>query len=166
MYDEHSTLAVAIERLAENMQRIDERHEKSVERQEERHEKILNKVENVQNDVNKFVVLFEKLAQMEKRHEDSNQRVHFRITENEKKIEKIEQTQNTTGCIVFREMQKEREATIKQLEKDKANIEASIKEMQDRPKKRYEVVVTEIIKYSTIFVLGAIALKLGISGIK
>jgi len=85
MYDEHSTLAVAIERLAENMQRIDERHEKSVERQEERHEKILTKVENVQNDVNKFVVLFEKLAQMEKRHEDSNQRVHFRITENEKK---------------------------------------------------------------------------------
>lgn len=153
--DEISQLVLAVERLSSTVEKINERHEKF-------EDKIDGKIDTLQGDVSKFAVLFEKLLHIEKTSEENNKRVHHRIDEVVERVKKVEYTQEVTGCPVFREMQKERQLFIKQLEAEKENIKSQLKEMQEKPKKRMEVVVVEIIKATVIFVLGAIAFKLGI----
>ena len=84
-YDAESILATAIERLHDKLDKLDE------------------KVDTVQTDVNKFVVLFEKLSNLEKTHEESNKRIHHRIDEVEERVVKIEDRQNTNGCPAFQQ---------------------------------------------------------------
>ena len=86
-YSNESLLSTAIERLNDKMDKIDE------------------KVDSVQSDVNKFVILFEKLAHIEKIYDDSNKRVHQRIDEIEKRIEKTEERQNNSGCPTLKSFQ-------------------------------------------------------------
>lgn len=153
--DQVSQFVLALDRLSSNVEKISDRHEKF-------EDKIESKIDTIQNDVSKFAVLFEKLVHIEKTHEENNKRVHYRIDEIIKRVDKVEHTQEVTGCPVFREMQKEREQVLKQLQEDKEAIRNDIKDLKDKPKKRMEVVVVEIIKATVIFVLGAIAFKLGI----
>lgn len=146
-FDEHSTIVVAIERMADSIERINERHDRFSER-------IELKVDNMQENINKFSVLFEKLVHIEKVHEDNNKRVHHRIDDIVKRIDKIESFQNDSGCATLREFKKEILPTIE------ANTKA-INSIEEKPKKRMETVVTEVIKALVIFIVGAVSFKIG-----
>lgn len=89
MSTETSTLVIALERLNENVQRLDEKHQSYAQRADERHEKVVDKIDSFGENLNKIVVLFEKFAQLERNHEDSNRRVHARIDECKKTNETI-----------------------------------------------------------------------------
>ena len=130
-YSNESLIATAIERLNDKMDKIDE------------------KVDSVQSDVNKFVVLFEKLAHIEKTHDDSNKRVHHRIDEIEKRIEKTEERQNNGGCPTFKSFRSEHDnelrhnlEKIKNCEEFKANVETKINDMEMKPAKRFDGMIT------------------------
>ena len=122
-YNNESLLATAIERLNDKMDKIDE------------------KVDNVQSDVNKFVVLFEKLAHMEKTHDDNNKRVHHRIDEIEKRVEKIEERQNNSGCPTFKSFQSGHDNELKYNLSKIDDHEKRIKAIEIIPSTRIETIV-------------------------
>ena len=120
--DEHSTVVIAIEKLADSLERINDRHDRFEER-------IGLKIDKIQDDVNKFGVLFEKLLHVEKSHEESSKRIHKRIDEVVQKIEKIENLQNSVGCATMREFRKEIEPKITSI----AKIDERVKTLEEKP---------------------------------
>ena len=150
--DEHSTVVIAIEKLADSLDRINDRHDRFEER-------IGLKIDKIQDDVNKFGVLFEKLLHVEKSHEESSKRIHKRIDEVVQKIEKIENLQNNVGCATLREFKKDIEPKLLTISK----LDDSVKTLEDKPS-----VIIGKFGMSVIAVLGAglgtwILLKLGVS---
>lgn len=87
---ETSTLILALERMNENIQRLEDKHQDYAQRSDERHDKVVNKIDSFGENLNKIVILFERFAQLERNHEDSNKRVHLRIDECKKNNELTE----------------------------------------------------------------------------
>jgi len=79
--DSESMVVIAIERLNESIDKMNDRHEKFVDKTD-------GKLDTIQADVNKFVVLFEKLAHIEKTHNDANKRVYHVIDEVKVRVQK------------------------------------------------------------------------------
>ena len=121
-YNNESLLETAIERLNDKMDKIDE------------------KVDSVQSDVNKFVVLFEKLAHIEKTHDDNNKRVHHRIDEIEKRVEKIEERQNNSGCPTLKSFQSGHDNELKYNLNKIDDHEKRIKAIEIIPSTRIETI--------------------------
>ena len=151
-YDGESLVATAIERLNDKMDRIDA------------------KVDTVQSDVNKFVVLFEKLAHIEKVHEENNKRVHHRIDDIEKRLEKTEHRQMEVGCPTFQKFRSEHDnelkhnlEKIKSCEDFKKTIEEKITDLNMKPAKRWESVTTTIITVGVTSIVVFIMAKIGVS---
>lgn len=160
-YDGESLIATAIERLNDKMDRIDA------------------KVDTVQSDVNKFVVLFEKLAHIEKVHEENNKRVHHRIDDIEKRLEKTEHRQMETGCPSFQKFRSEHDNELKHnLEKIKScedfkktvydkfaefkkYFDDKINDLNMKPAKRWESVTTTIITVGVTSIVVYIMAKMG-----
>jgi len=92
------------------------------------------------------------------------------LTRNYKRLEAVEHAQNTEGCqahksflAVRAEQLKHYEDLAEKCQENHDELGGRIKELEDKPKKRIEVVVIELIKWVTVFVIGAIALKFGVS---
>lgn len=139
-YDGESLIATAIERLNENMMRMDERQQKYQEKTDMK--------------LDKMGEVLGKLVFIDTELKESSKRIHHRIDEVEKMVVKVEDTMSIGGCGVFKEY-------IAHM--DGLDIEGRIKTLEDIPKKRIETMKLEAIKWFTIIVLGLIGLKLGLT---
>ena len=132
--DNDSMVVVAIERLNESISKMNDRHEKFVDKTD-------GKLDIIQNDVNKFVVLFEKLAHMEKTHTDANKRVYHVIDEVKTRVKNIEESRIKDGCPAFGKFyeahQNELNHNIKRID----DLETDMKEVKGKPAKRWEMVL-------------------------
>jgi len=87
-----------------------------------------------------------------------------------KRIEVVENAQNTEGCqahksflAVRAEQLKHYEDLAKKCQENHDELETRIDAIEEKPKKRMETVIIEVIKWVTVFVMGAIALKFGVN---
>lgn len=149
--DSESILATAIERLNDKMDRIDE------------------KVDTVQADVNKFVVLFEKLSNIEKAQVDSSKRIHHRMDGFENRIEKIEDKQMNTGCPTFQRFVSAHDNELRHnvekihnFESFKKDTERQLKDLALKPAKKWEHMNTVFITAVVALLVSFIAVKIGL----
>ena len=138
-YDGESLIATAIERLNENMMRMDERQQKYQEKTDSKLEKLSE--------------LLGKLVYIDTELKESSKRIHHRIDENEKRIQKLEDTRVNGGCPAL----KEHLAHL-----DGLNLEERLETMENKGSKRWETFVGELIKFTVVIIAGIIALKLGV----
>ena len=87
-----------------------------------------------------------------------------------KRVENIEHHQSNDGCPAHKadmklsdEKRKGYEKIDKDNEEEHEEFNMRIKAIEDLPKKRTEAVIIEVIKWVTVFVMGAIALKFGVT---
>lgn len=87
-----------------------------------------------------------------------------------KRVENIEHHQSNDGCPAHKadmklidEKRKGYEKIVKDNEEEHKEFNMRIKAIEDLPKKRTEAVIIEVIKWVTVFVMGAIALKFGVT---
>ena len=139
-YDGESLIATAIERLNENMLRMDERWTKYQEKTDAK--------------LDKMSEVLGKLVYIDTEMKEANRRVHHRIDEVEKKIDRINEAHNNSGCSVFREYI---------AHNDGLNIDDRLKTLENKGSKRWEVAVNKIIEWAILFVIGAVLLKFGVS---
>lgn len=139
-YDGESLIATAIERLNENMMRMDERQQRYQEKTDSK--------------LDKMGEVLGKLVHIDTELKESSKRIHHRIDEVEKRIIKVEDTSAVGGCGVFKEYV---------AHMDGLNIEERVKTLEEIPKRRTETIIIEAIKWVTVFIMGAIALKLGVT---
>lgn len=138
-YDGESLIATALERLNENMLRMDERWTKYQEKTDAK--------------LDKMGEVLGKLVYIDTEMKEANKRVHNRIDEVEKKIDRINEAHNSSGCSVFREYI---------AHNDGLNIDDRLKTLENKGSKRWEVAVNKIIEWAILFVIGAILLKFGV----
>lgn len=86
------------------------------------------------------------------------------------RMEAVEGNQTTDGCPVHNrlvevrsEQMKAYDSKIEQLEDKSKDIDERLKTIEDRPRKRMEVAIIEIVKYCTVGILGILAFKFGFS---
>ena len=139
-YDGESLIATAIERLNENMLRMDERWTKYQDKTDAK--------------LDKMGEVLGKLVYIDTEMKETNKRVHHRIDEVEKKIDRINEAHNSSGCSVFR-------GYI--AHNDGLNIDDRLKTLENKGSKRWEVVVNKLIEWAVVFVIGAVLLKFGVS---
>jgi len=132
--DSESMVVIAIERLNESIDKMNDRHEKFVDKTD-------GKLDLIQADVNKFVVLFEKLAHMEKTHTDANKRVYHVIDEVKTRVAKIEELQTNIGCPAFNKFRETHDNELNHNVKRIDNLEADRDEAKSKPAKRWEMVL-------------------------
>ena len=138
-YDGESLIATALERLNENMLRMDERWTKYQEKTDSK--------------LDKMSEVLGKLVYIDTEMKEANKRVHHRIDEVEKKIDRINEAHNNVGCSVFREYIAHNEGL---------NIDDRLKTLENKGSKRWEVAVNKLIEWAILFVIGAILLKFGV----
>ena len=139
-YDGESLIATALERLNENMLRMDERWTKYQEKTDAK--------------LDKMGEVLGKLVYIDTEMKEANKRVHHRIDEVEKKIDRINEARNNGGCSVFREYI---------AHNDGLNIDDRLKTLENKGSKRWEVAVNKLIEWAILFVIGAVLLKFGVS---
>lgn len=139
-YDGESLIATAIERLNENMLRMDERQQKYQEKTDAK--------------LDKMGEVLGKLVYIDTEVKEGNKRVHHRIDDVEKKIDRINEAHNNGGCSVFREYIAHNEGL---------NIDDRLKTLENKGSKRWEVAVNKLIEWAILFVIGAVLLKFGVS---
>lgn len=86
------------------------------------------------------------------------------------RVEAVECNQNTDGCPVHNrlvevrtEQMKAYDNEIKKLNESCEDLDERLNAIEDRPRKRMEVAIIEIVKYCTVGVLGLLAYKFGFS---
>lgn len=86
------------------------------------------------------------------------------------RMEAVEGNQTTDGCPVHNrlvevraEQMKAYDVKIEQLEDKSKDIDERLKTIEDRPRKRMEVAIIEVVKYCTVGMLGLVAYKFGFS---
>lgn len=86
-----------------------------------------------------------------------------------KRIEDIEENQTSDGCpahknflAVRAEQLKTYDGLAKDCKEKHDTLAHRIDAIEDKPKKRIEAAIIEVIKWVTVFIMGAIALKLGV----
>ena len=148
-YDGESLVATAIERLNENMMRMDERWNEAMR---EMRSDFKHYQQATDAKMDKTNELLGKLVHIDTEMKEGNKRIHHRIDEIQKNVEKIEEKHNTGGCFAFKEY-------IAKLEG--LNVDTRLKTIETKGSKRWEAVVIKVLEYSAIFIIGAVALKLG-----
>jgi hypothetical protein len=132
--DSESIVAKAIDNMNRNMEKMNDRHEKFVNKTDD-------KLDLIQSDVNKFVVLFEKLSHIEKNQTDGFKRVYHVIDDVKDRVANIEKHRVTDGCAPFATF-------IAGHDKELAHNVDRIKELEDdvevlkeKPVKRVETIL-------------------------
>lgn len=149
-YDGESLVATAIERLNENMMRMDERWNEAMR---EMRSDFKHYQQATDAKMDKTNELLGKLVHIDTEMKEGNKRIHHRIDEIEKHVEKIEEKHNTGGCFAFKEYL---------VKFDGLNLDTRLKAIETKGSKRWEAVVVKILEYSAIFIIGAVAFKLGV----
>ena len=148
-YDGESLVATAIERLNENMMRMDERWNEAMR---EMRSDFKHYQQATDAKMDKTNELLGKLVHIDTEMKEGNKRIHHRIDEIQKNVEKIEEKHNTGGCFAFKEYL---------VRFDGLNLDTRLKTIETKGSKRWEAVVIKVLEYSAIFIIGAVALKLG-----
>ena len=141
MLDEYSVVAVALERMNEKLDRHDEKFDMIAQ--------TLQTLVKIDTETRE---LRESQARMFKR------------------LEAVENNQTNDGCpahksflAVRNEQLKGYESLVKKCEESHKELDARLKVIEDLPKKRLEVAVIEVIKWTTVIVLGLIGIKIGLT---
>lgn len=133
-YDGESLIATALERLNENMLRMDERWTKYQEKTDAK--------------LDKMSEVLGKLVYIDTEMKEANKRVHHRIEDVEKKIDRINEDHNNVREYIAHN--------------DGLNIDDRLKTLENKGSKRWEVAVNKIIEWAILFVIGAVLLKFGV----
>lgn len=150
--DNISVLVMAVERLAESQSDTNRKVDKLIE------------------SMGKQEVILEKLANIEKSHGDSMKRVYHVIDEVKERVTNIEHTQHGGGCPSFQKFVtghdnelKHNLEKIKSCEDFKKTIEEKITDLNMKPAKRWDSVVTTIITVGVTSIVVFIMAKIGVS---
>lgn len=138
-YDSESLIATAIERLNENMMRMDERQQRYQEKTDSK--------------LDKMGEVLGKLVHIDTELKESSKRIHHRIDEVEKRIVKVEDTRSVGGCGVFKEYV---------AHMDGLNIDERVKTIENKSAKRWEAIMLKGIEWATVLALASIALRFGV----
>ena len=157
-YDGESLVATAIERLNENMMRMDERWNEAMR---EMRSDFKHYQQATDAKMDKTNELLGKLVHIDTEMKEGNKRIHHRIDEIEKRVEKVEINQHEEGCPVHKEFIAKRNEQVTRFTEVAKNIDERLKTIETRGSKRWEAVVIKVLEYSAIFIIGAVALKLG-----
>lgn len=144
-YDGESLVATAIERLNENMMRMDERWNEAMR---EMRSDFKHYQQATDAKMDKTNELLGKLVHIDAEMKEGNKRVHHRIDEIEKHVEKIEEKHNSVKEYIIKF--------------DGLNLDTRLKTIETKGSKRWEAVVIKVLEYSAIFTIGAVAFKLGV----
>jgi len=141
MLDEYSVVAVALERINEKLDRHDE------------------KFDMIAQTLQTLV----KIDTETKELRESQARLF-------KRLEEVEKNQTTDGCpahknflAVRTEQLKGYAALAKKCEEHHKELDNRLKVIEELPKKRLEVAIVEVIKWTTIIILGIVGVKIGLT---
>lgn len=149
--NQQSMSVVAVEKLAETIERMDERWYEVLK--EMRGEFKLYQ-EKTDAKLEKMNELISKLVHIDTEVKEGSKRVHHRMDEIDKKVEKINDGRVNGGCPSFREYK----AHVEGL-----NLEERLKVIEGKGTKRWEVVVNKLIEWAVIFVIGAVLIHFGVN---
>ena len=149
-YNGESLIATAIERLNENMLRMDERWNESMK---EMRGDFKHYQQSTDMKIDKTNDLLGKLVHIDTEMKEGNKRVHHRIDEVEKKVQKIDDARQSGGCPTFRQYSAKMEGL---------NLEDRIIAIETKGTKRWEAVMIKLLEYGVLFVLASVALRFGV----
>jgi len=144
----------------------------TLERISDKLDKHEDKIDGVKEDVNKFVTIFDKMANMEERHEAkylavkeiverNNKVAHRRIDTFEedikKQVAKIIGRQETTGCPAHQLSVTHYDEMVSQSIRERKDFKEKLEKMEERPINLMWKVLGVVV--TTIFIGGLIALK-------
>lgn len=141
MLDEYSVVAVALERMNEKLDRHDD----------------------------KFDMIAQTLQTLVKIDTETKE-LRESMVRAFKRIENVEHNQNTEGCpahksflAVRSEQLKGYDALTKKCQDNNDKLDARLKAIEELPKKRIEIAIVEVIKWTTIIILGIVGIKIGLT---
>jgi len=124
------------------------------------------KLSNQDERIDKLVTSLQKLIELEIDSRETKASVG-RLYD---RVEAVEDNQNTDGCPVHNRLVEVRAEQMKAINSRMSTIEIQnekimlkLQAIEEKPMKRIEVAIYEIIKYVTIGILGLIAYKFGFS---
>ena len=147
-YDSESLIATALERLNENMIRMDERWTKYQEKTDAK--------------LDKMSEVLGKLVYIDTEVKESSKRIHNRIDEIEKRVEKVEINQHEEGCPVHKQFITQRNEQVVHFKKVSEDLDTRLKAIEGKGSKVWEVARNKAIEWSVVFVIGAVLLKFGV----
>ena len=147
-YDGESLIATALERLNENMIRMDERWTKYQEKTDAK--------------LDKMSEVLGKLVYIDTEVKESSKRIHHRIDEIEKRVKKVEVNQYEEGCPVHKQFIAQRNEQVTRFKEVAENLDTRLKTIEGKGSKRWEVAVNKLIEWAILFVIGAVLLKFGV----
>ena len=147
-YDSESLIATALERLNENMIRMDERWTKYQEKTDAK--------------LDKMSEVLGKLVYIDIEVKESSKRIHHRIDEIEKRVEKVEINQHEEGCPVHKQFIAQRNEQVVRFKKVSEDLDTRLKAIEGKGSKVWEVARNKAIEWSVVFVIGAVLLKFGV----
>ena len=147
-YDGESLIATAIERLNENMMRMDERQQKYQEKTDTK--------------LDKMGEVLGKLVYIDTEVKEANKRVHHRIDEVEKRVEKVEVNQREEGCPVHKQFIAQRNEQVTRFKEVAESLDTRLKTIETKGSKRWEAVVVKLLEYGVLFVIASVALRFGV----
>ena len=141
MVDEYSVVAVALERINEKLDKHDE----------------------------KFDIIAQTLQTLVKIDTETKE-----LRESQarlfKRVEVLEHNQTTDGCPALKnflavraEQIKSYAPLVKKCEEHHKELDTRLKVIEELPKKRLEVAIVEVIKWTTIIILGIVGIKIGVT---
>ena len=141
MVDEYSVVAVALERINEKLDKHDE------------------KFDMIAQTLQTLVKIDTETKEMR----ESQARLF-------KRVEVLEHNQTTDGCPALKnflavrsEQLKSYDTLVKKCEDNHKELDARLKVIEELPKKRLEVAIVEVIKWTTIIILGIVGVKIGLT---
>jgi len=149
-YGGDSLIATAIERLNENMLRMDERWNESMK---EMRGDFKHYQQATDMKIDKTNELLGKLVHIDTEMKEGNKRIHHRIDEVEHKVQKIDDARLNGGCPTF----KQHIAHIEGL-----HLEERLVAVETRGTKRWEAVMIKVLEWGVLFALASVALRFGI----
>ena len=147
-YDGESLIATAIERLNENMMRMDERQQKYQEKTDSK--------------LDKMGEVLGKLVYIDTEVKESSKRIHHRIDEVEKRVAKVEVNQHEEGCPVHKQFISQRNEQVTRFKEVAESLDTRLKTIETKGSKRWEAVVVKLLEYGVLFVIASVALRFGV----
>lgn len=158
-YDAESLIATAIERLNENMIRMDERWNEAMKEMRSDFKQYQQATDSKMDKTND---LLSKLVYIDTEMKEANKRVHHRIDEVVARVKVVEDNQHIEGCPVHKTFVAKRNEQVERFKEIAENLDDRLKTIETKGAKRWEVVVTEIIKYTVVLIIGAVLFKFGL----
>ena len=143
----------------------------AIEKTNDRIEKTNDKVDKITDMISKQEVLFEKLVGIEGNIAQAFKHVHSRINEHQQSILKIEDTMSSGKCPGIIRLEDKHALEKEHSEKDDLarkeeikGIKTALKELQEKPGKRWDNMITVIISGIIASIISYISLHLGLKG--